>query len=301
MFNVSSDQSGKVLVAFLWIVGIILTVVVLAVLLTVTGSYKYPPSAVNYPVVGQFIARYGALRETIETTDNTGEQATTPPSENQVSEDQVAVLYRDNSLKAQQIEDLKGQLETKTDQISELEERMQVLQTQLDTYKQKNLKALTNVYDRMETRAATEILSQMTPERVAIILGSLKDKKAAEILASMDPQTALSITQIMGGFDHGTPPSPQQPPNPPSMFPQRKIQALPTPTTPQQPGSQIVGPPMNPSDSSQTVGPMPPAAENTDAKKEKEKADKEKAEKEKKEKEAKSKAEKASDKPTSNT
>lgn len=271
--NQINNQNGKALIAIMWALGIILIIVILGVLLTVTGAYKFPQNAINYPVVGQFIARYGSFLEP-ETEEPTDGEIANPLEQGSMDSEsaQTAVYIRDISLKAQQIDDLKGELETKNDQIAKLEEDLQSLKTQLDTYKQKNLKALINVYDRMETRAAKEILSQMNPERAAIILGSIKDRKAAEILAAMDTQTALAISQIMGGFDRESRREPTPPgglrttPPPPTVMPQ-------TPANAMIPGGEITAPPSNPQ--SGIVGPMPAPEEKPKTEEEK-KAEEEK-------------------------
>lgn len=197
-------EDGKALVTIIWAFAFVLLISVLVVVLTVFHLVKYPASAIGWPAVGPFIAQYGELVGD-ETDEEAVEEAVVPGVSNtegivKMSEDPTAIYLRDISLKSQQIEDLNGQLESRGDKIAELEEEIQSLKTQMDSYKPENRKALVKIYDRMETPAAIEILSQLTPDRAVIILSSLKESKAAEILAGMDSSRAFLITQLMAGF-----------------------------------------------------------------------------------------------------
>jgi len=204
MISIFQNEDGKALGAILGIVGVIILIVAVVVVLTVTGSYKYPPSAVNWPVVGSFIAQHGAILEIVE--DGEGEDGSLPgsPSAESIMDLQdngTAKIVRDLTFKKQRIDELEGEMETKNDQISKLNEEIQLMKTQIEHYKPENRKALIKIYDRMEATAAVEILSQIPEERAVIILSSLKDSKAAEILASMDSIAAVKITELMAGFE----------------------------------------------------------------------------------------------------
>ena len=204
MRNILKNEDGKALGIILSIVGAIIIVAVIALVLTVTGSYKYPPSAVNWPGVGSFIAQYGKILEIVDDTE--GEEETLPGDKSadyimDLQDDGKATLIRDLTFKKQRIDELEGEMETRNDQISKLNEELQLFKTQLEHYKPENRKALIKIYDRMEAAAAVEILSQIPEQRAVIILSSLKDSKAAEILAAMENESAVKITELMAGFE----------------------------------------------------------------------------------------------------
>jgi flagellar motility protein MotE (MotC chaperone) len=196
------NQDGKALTAIVWVVAILIIIVGAWVGLTAMKAIKYPPNAVSWPGIGTMLVKLGAdFYGDEETTEaSAGDEATKENTQMNISSDQLTNITRDISFKAQEIEDLKGKLESKNDQIAKLEERIQTLSTQLSDYKPENRKALIKIYERMESSAAIEILSQLTPERAVVILSSMKDSKAAEILSAMDPDTALRITELMAGF-----------------------------------------------------------------------------------------------------
>lgn len=206
MRSIFQNEDGKALGVIIGFVVVIIAIVGVAVLLTVTGSYKYPPSAVNWPVVGSFIAQHGAILEIVEDGEGEGEDGSLPGSPSAESimnlqDDGMAKIVRDLTFKKQRIDELEGEMETKNDQISKLNEEIQLMKTQIEHYKPENRKALIKIYDRMEAAAAVEILSQIPEERAVIILSSLKDSKAAEILAAMDNIAAVKITELMAGFE----------------------------------------------------------------------------------------------------
>lgn len=255
MISIFQNQDGKALGAIIGIVVTIIVIVGVAVVLTVTGSYKYPPSAVNWPVVGSFIAQHGSTLEIVE--DGEGEDGSLPGSSSAESimnlqDDGTAKLIRDLTFKKQRIDELEGEMETKNDQISKLNEEIQLMKTQIDHYKPENRKALIKIYDRMEATAAVEILSQIPEERAVIILSSLKDSKAAEILAAMDSIAAVKITELMAGFEPTritdmSELTGNKHPNPPSGTASQPGSIAPPKTDFNTPGDtgEIVGPPDN--------------------------------------------------------
>ena len=200
MKKVLTNDDGKALGAVLAIIGLLVVIPAIAVALTVTGSIKYPPAAVDWPGIGSFIGQYGSFYELLDEGDgeDPGDESVDPTMG--LPENNTAQILRDLTYKKQRIEELEGQIETKNDQIVQLEENMQAMKTQLTNYKPENRKALIKIYDRMESTAAVEILSQIPEERAVIILSSLKDSKAAEILAAMDEESAIKITELMAGF-----------------------------------------------------------------------------------------------------
>lgn len=197
-------EDGRALAVIVWIVAIFIVIVGAAIGLTAMGAIRYPPDAVNWSGVGPLLVRLNAQFYTFEEqVDPTLDEPDEPSYAHQIAglaDDDAARLLRDLSFKTSRIDDLEGQLESKNDQIAKLEERIQLLRTQLDDYKPENRKALIKIYDRMESRAAVEILSNLTPERAVVILSSMKDSRAAEILSAMDPDIALRITELMAGF-----------------------------------------------------------------------------------------------------
>lgn len=204
MKNNLKNEDGKALGIILGVVGAILIIPIIAVVLTVTGSYKYPPAAINWPVVGSFIAQYGTILEVVDDTDGGDEIPSDGKTANDLmnlQDDGKATLVRDLSFKKQRIDELEGEMETKNDEIAKLNEEIALIKTQIDHYKPENRKALIKIYDRMEAAAAVEILSQIPEQRAVIILSSLKDSKAAEILALMENESAVKITELMAGFD----------------------------------------------------------------------------------------------------
>jgi flagellar motility protein MotE (MotC chaperone) len=174
MYDIPLKDDGKALITAIWVFACVLLISVLAVALTVLDLIKYPASAIDWPVVGTFIAQNGSIIEE-ETDEETLEKAPVPGVSDtegivKTSEDPTTIYLRDISLKSQQIEDLNGQLESRGDKIAELEEEIQSLRTQMESYKPENRKALVKIYDRMETPAAVEILSQLTPDRAVKFL-----------------------------------------------------------------------------------------------------------------------------------
>ena len=202
MKTILTNNDGKAAGVVLVIIAVLVVIPAIAVALTVSGSIKYPPSAVEWPGVGSFIGQYGSF---YEVTDEDAEEVV-PETESadslmDMQDNNTAQILRDLTYKKQRIEELEGQIETKNDQIVKLEESMQAMKTQLTNYKPANRKALIKIYDRMEVPAAVEILSQIPEERAVIILSSLRDSKAAEILSAMEEEAAIKITELMAGFE----------------------------------------------------------------------------------------------------
>ena len=69
MNKILKNEDGKALGVIFGIVGAILVIPIIAVVLTVTGSYKNPPSAINWAVVGSFIAEHGTILEVVDDTE----------------------------------------------------------------------------------------------------------------------------------------------------------------------------------------------------------------------------------------
>ncbi|MFH1515804.1 MAG: hypothetical protein ABIG42_10145 [bacterium] len=113
MKTILTNNDGKAAGVVLVIIAVLVVIPAIAVALTVSGSIKYPPSAVEWPGVGSFIGQYGSF---YEVTDEDAEEVV-PETESadslmDMQDNNTAQILRDLKYKKQRIEELEGQIET---------------------------------------------------------------------------------------------------------------------------------------------------------------------------------------------
>jgi len=156
-----------------------------------------------------------ALAEELATSAEEPHIALAPPApEPEIGSLLKSIRTRQEQLSQREVEITKRQLELNlveqriSQQLTVLKQAEQKLADTLaiaDNAAEKDLKQLTEVYEKMKAKSAAEIFGTMEISFAAGFLSRMRPESAAGILSEMPPNAAYSISVVMAGKNANAP------------------------------------------------------------------------------------------------
>ncbi len=139
--------------------------------------------------------RGGAAYAAEAEPENAAEQPA--PEEDPMLREALQRKEADLDRREQELNALQKDIETKLNDLKDMEVRLQVMLKEADVQKDQKMRHLIDVYSNMKPKQAGQVLETLDERTAARILAGMRGRQAGEILTFVSPEKAAKLSEML--------------------------------------------------------------------------------------------------------